>query len=212
MQQGCCSKARPPEACDAVRAFFRERLHEEAERLRGLGATVEEHAQQVAESEARLRGLAPAEAEARGIKMEVEVLEDLDKPKAICAAAERFNADVVCIGGHTRPGFTAKSARRAYAVQTAGADRVAAFMNWKNNNLPAEAAAVLGECRRSPWFTRLPNWSISPVAGPASQLRGRLRGAPAKRRVGITGPADYRMLPRWRKPQRLRSTHQGGTK
>lgn len=116
------------------------------------------------------------------------------------------NQDVVCIGGHTRPGFTAKSARRAYAVQTAGADRVAAFMNWKNNNLPAEAAAVLGECRRSLWFTRLPNWSISPVAGPASQLRGRLRGAPAKRRVGITGPADYRMLPRWRKPQRLRAS------
>ena len=31
-----------PEAYDAVSASFRERLHEEAERLRGLGATVEE--------------------------------------------------------------------------------------------------------------------------------------------------------------------------
>ena len=62
----------------------------------------------MAESEARLRALAPAEAGARGIKTEVEVLEDLDTAKAICAVAERFNADVVCIGGHTRPGFTAK--------------------------------------------------------------------------------------------------------
>ena len=44
----------------------------------------------------------------RGIKTEVEVLEELDTAKAICAAAERFSADVVCIGGHTRPGFTAK--------------------------------------------------------------------------------------------------------
>ena len=70
--------------------------------------TRKEHAQQVAESEARLRALAPAEAGARGIKTEVEVLEDLDTAKAICAVAERFNADVVCIGGHTRPGFTAK--------------------------------------------------------------------------------------------------------
>jgi nucleotide-binding universal stress UspA family protein len=70
--------------------------------------TRKEHAQQVAASEARLRALAPTEAEARGIKTEVEVLENLDKAKAICAAAERFDADVVCIGGHTRPGFTAK--------------------------------------------------------------------------------------------------------
>jgi nucleotide-binding universal stress UspA family protein len=36
------------------------------------------------------------------------VLEDLDTAKTIYTAAERFNADVVCIGGHTRPGFTAK--------------------------------------------------------------------------------------------------------
>jgi nucleotide-binding universal stress UspA family protein len=70
--------------------------------------TRKEHAQQVAESGARLRALAPAEARARGIKTEVEVLEELDEARAICAAAERFNADVVCIGSHTRPGFTAK--------------------------------------------------------------------------------------------------------
>ncbi len=70
--------------------------------------TSKEHAQQVAEFEARLRGLAPTEVAAGGIKTEVEVLEDLDTAKAICAAAERFNADVVCIGSHTRPGFTAK--------------------------------------------------------------------------------------------------------
>ena len=38
----------------------------------------------------------------------MEVLEGLDAAQAIRQAAERFNADVVCIGGHTRPGLTAK--------------------------------------------------------------------------------------------------------
>ena len=68
----------------------------------------EEHTQIVAESEAKLRGLAPDETEARGVTTEVEVTETQDSAEAICAAAERFGADIVCIGSHTRPGFTAK--------------------------------------------------------------------------------------------------------
>ncbi len=67
-----------------------------------------EHAQLVAESEAKLRALAPHEAEARGIVTEVEVTASRETAEAICAAAERFGADIICVGSHTRPGFTAK--------------------------------------------------------------------------------------------------------
>jgi len=70
--------------------------------------TKKEHSQFVAESEAKLRALAPSEAEARGIVTEVEVTESRETAEAICAAAERFGADVICVGSHTRPGFTAK--------------------------------------------------------------------------------------------------------
>ena len=65
-------------------------------------------AQQAAEAEAKLRVLTPHEAEARGISTEVEVTESRETAAAICAAAERFGADIICIGSHTRPGFTAK--------------------------------------------------------------------------------------------------------
>jgi len=55
-----------------------------------------------------LCALAPDEGEARGITTEVQVIDIREIDNAICAAAERFNADVVCIGSHTRPGLSAK--------------------------------------------------------------------------------------------------------
>ena len=64
--------------------------------------------QRAAASEAKLYALAPPEAEARGIATEVEVTESRETAEAICTAAERFGADVICVGSHTRPGFTAK--------------------------------------------------------------------------------------------------------
>ena len=67
-----------------------------------------EHADEVAQSETRLRALAPDAVDARGITTEVEVIESQEIAAAICAAAERCNADAVCIGSHTRPGFGAK--------------------------------------------------------------------------------------------------------
>lgn len=70
--------------------------------------TKTERPQLVAEAEAKLRALAPHETEARGIVTEVEVTEGWETAEAICAAAERFGADVICVGSHTRPGFTAK--------------------------------------------------------------------------------------------------------
>ena len=70
--------------------------------------TQKEHAQLAAESETKLRALAPDEADARGITTQVEVTDGRDTAEAICAAAERFGADVICVGSHTRPGLTAK--------------------------------------------------------------------------------------------------------
>lgn len=67
-----------------------------------------EQARNVTESKVKLHALAPQEAEARGITTEVEVSERGDTAEAICEAAERFDADVICVGSHTRPGFTAK--------------------------------------------------------------------------------------------------------
>ena len=67
-----------------------------------------ESAQRVAECEAKLSALAPEKADAPDIATMVEITESRDTAKAICAAAERFGADIICIGGHTRPGFTAK--------------------------------------------------------------------------------------------------------
>jgi len=70
--------------------------------------TEKEHFDEVAQSEARLRALAPHEAEARGITTEVEVIDSREIAQDICAVAERFNADAICIGSHTRPGLGAK--------------------------------------------------------------------------------------------------------
>lgn len=71
-------------------------------------ATLEGHTRRIAEAEAKLRALAPDKGESRGIVTEVEVTENPETAEAICAAAERFGADVICVGNHTRPGFTAK--------------------------------------------------------------------------------------------------------
>jgi nucleotide-binding universal stress UspA family protein len=70
--------------------------------------TLDEHGGRIAKAEAKLRALAPPDAQARGITTEVEVIEELHSAAAICHAAERFGADVVCIGAHTRPGMAAK--------------------------------------------------------------------------------------------------------
>ncbi len=67
-----------------------------------------ESAQLVGASEAKLRMLAPEKADAPDITTEVEVTENRETAEAICAAAERFGADIICIGSHTRPGFSAK--------------------------------------------------------------------------------------------------------
>ena len=67
-----------------------------------------EPAQLIAASEVKLRGLAPDPVDAPNITTEVEITHSRGTAQAICAAAERFGADIICIGSHTRPGFNAK--------------------------------------------------------------------------------------------------------
>ncbi|MDP3070847.1 MAG: universal stress protein [Opitutaceae bacterium] len=59
------------------------------------------------ELEARLRALIPAAARTRGVTTEVRVIEQADAATAIAETAERFGADLVCIGTHGRTGLVA---------------------------------------------------------------------------------------------------------
>ena len=52
------------------------------------------------EARARLAGLVPAEMGARGQPPEVEVIEHEDPATALCAEADRFGADLVCLASH----------------------------------------------------------------------------------------------------------------
>jgi nucleotide-binding universal stress UspA family protein len=57
--------------------------------------------------ERQLRALMPAEIADMGISCDVEVIENREPATAICQAAERFNADVVCLASHGRSGLSA---------------------------------------------------------------------------------------------------------
>lgn len=65
------------------------------------------HAATLADASARLRALIPGEGAAGGIASEVYVLESTNPARAICQAAERFGADVICLGTHGRSGLSA---------------------------------------------------------------------------------------------------------
>jgi nucleotide-binding universal stress UspA family protein len=53
----------------------------------------------------KLQQLIPAEAAGRGITATIEVVQSKDVPRAICQAAERFGADILCIASHGRTGL-----------------------------------------------------------------------------------------------------------
>ena len=55
---------------------------------------------------AQLQVLIPSEAEARGISSQVELVEHSNVAIAICQAAERFGADLICIGSRGRSGLS----------------------------------------------------------------------------------------------------------
>ena len=50
--------------------------------------------------ETRLQALVPAPVEGTKLSITVDITEDEDTSTAICQAAERMNADVICIGAH----------------------------------------------------------------------------------------------------------------
>ena len=62
----------------------------------------DKHIEACAES---LRALIPVEAAAQGFHTEVEVAQHADAAEGICQAAERFGADVICLGTHGRTGL-----------------------------------------------------------------------------------------------------------
>ncbi len=69
--------------------------------------TRQEHAARLEEASAALRALIPSEAAGRGVTSEVAVIEHDDPGAAICQAAERSAADVICIGSRGRAGLSA---------------------------------------------------------------------------------------------------------
>jgi len=56
---------------------------------------------------ARLRELIPAEAIERGIRADATIVENRDHAAGICEAADRFGADLICIGSHGHSGVLA---------------------------------------------------------------------------------------------------------
>jgi nucleotide-binding universal stress UspA family protein len=65
------------------------------------------HARHLKTAEQKLRALIPVEAAALGISTEVEVVEHGEPSAGIGQAAERFGADVICLGSHGHSGWSA---------------------------------------------------------------------------------------------------------
>jgi nucleotide-binding universal stress UspA family protein len=70
------------------------------------GASAREHEQEANEFRRRLRQLVPPEAEARGIAVDVRVVEGEPLAATICQLADRLDADLICLGSHGRGGLS----------------------------------------------------------------------------------------------------------
>lgn len=66
-----------------------------------------QHQQLAADSLVKLQALIPSQAAACGIVTEVEIIFGKDPATAICHTAERFGADLICLGTHGRSGLSA---------------------------------------------------------------------------------------------------------
>lgn len=77
--------------------------------VQGIGDGDErgEHARHLRACRDRLRALVPDAAAAREISAEVELAEHRDPADGIMHAAERFGADLICLGTHERSGLSA---------------------------------------------------------------------------------------------------------
>ena len=67
-----------------------------------------ESARHIAECTDQLRAQIPDAPGVSSVNSEIRVVENAHVVEAICQAAESFNADLVCIGAHTRPGAAAR--------------------------------------------------------------------------------------------------------
>lgn len=65
-----------------------------------------QHKQQLAELARQLHQLVPPDAASRGLHTEVEVIEASEVAEAISQAAERFDAQLICLGSHGRTGLS----------------------------------------------------------------------------------------------------------
>lgn len=63
------------------------------------------HSKHVQSCVEKLRALIPAAAALHGVRTEIEIVEHRDAAEGICQAAERFGADVICLGTHGRSGI-----------------------------------------------------------------------------------------------------------
>jgi nucleotide-binding universal stress UspA family protein len=69
--------------------------------------TKKDHSQRAGQLAEALRSLIPREARERGIHSEPVVLEGRDAATSICQEAERFGADLICIGSNGHSGLAA---------------------------------------------------------------------------------------------------------
>ena len=69
--------------------------------------TKKDHAKLAGELTTRLRALIPQEATERSIRSDTVVLEGGDTATTVCQEAERFGADLICIGSHGHAGLAA---------------------------------------------------------------------------------------------------------
>ena len=68
-------------------------------------AQLEAHEKEKREALRQLRALIPSTLDAMAVEVEFEILEESEPAPAICHAAERFGAHMVCLSSHGRSGF-----------------------------------------------------------------------------------------------------------
>ena len=70
------------------------------------GASEKEHEQEIQELRRRLQQLTPPEVGGRGITADARVVEGEPLAATICTLAERFDAELICMGSHGRGGLS----------------------------------------------------------------------------------------------------------
>jgi nucleotide-binding universal stress UspA family protein len=73
----------------------------------GFPPTDEQRAAQEPELAAHLQALIPVDAVTRGVQSDIHIIEARSAAAAIATAAERLDADLICVGSHGRSGLSA---------------------------------------------------------------------------------------------------------